>query len=62
LDQALQIEGSAVLYRDSQESLSDALPRLLARWILTHSEAPEMDMIRCMCKARAIVTNGFEAP
>jgi hypothetical protein len=59
LDEALQIERLAPC-REFQESLSDTLPHLLARWMLARSETPEMDTIRCLCKARAIVTNGFE--
>ena len=57
--QALQIE-RLVRSQESQQSPSDTLPFLLARWMLARSETPEIEMIRCLCKARAIVTNGFE--
>jgi hypothetical protein len=40
-----------------QEAFIDALSRLLARWMLTRSQAPELDTIVTLCKTRSIVVN-----
>jgi hypothetical protein len=37
------------------EAFNEALARLLARWILTRAESPEMDTIATLCKTRAYV-------
>ena len=33
----------------------DALSRLVARWLLVRSEAPEMDVLTVLCKARGYI-------
>jgi hypothetical protein len=40
-----------------QEAFIDALSKLLARWMLTRSQAPELDTIVTLCKTRAFVVS-----
>ena len=40
-----------------QEAFIDALSRLLARWMLTRSQAPEMETLTTLCKTHAYVLN-----
>jgi hypothetical protein len=37
------------------EAFHEVLARLLARWMLTRTEAPEMEAITTLCKTRAYV-------
>ena len=37
------------------EAFNEALARLLARWMLTRAESPEMETIEALCKTRAYV-------
>jgi hypothetical protein len=37
------------------EAFHEALARLLARWMLTRAEAPEMETVATLCKTRAYV-------
>jgi hypothetical protein len=39
------------------EAFIEALSRLLARWMLTRSQAPEMDTLTTLCKTHAYVLN-----
>jgi hypothetical protein len=39
------------------EAFIEALSRVLARWMLTHSEAPEMETLTILCKTHAYVSN-----
>jgi hypothetical protein len=36
-----------------QEAFIEALSRLLARWMFTRSQAPEMETLTTLCKTRA---------
>jgi len=38
----------------------EALARLLGRWLLVRSDAPEMDLLTVMCRARACIERGGE--
>jgi hypothetical protein len=40
-----------------QEAFIEALSRLLARWMLTRSLAPEMETMTTLCKTRSFVAN-----
>jgi hypothetical protein len=39
------------------EAFTEALSRLLARWMLTRSQAPEMETMTTLCKTRAYILN-----
>jgi hypothetical protein len=39
------------------EALVEALSRLLARWMLTRSQAPEMETLTTLCRTHAYVLN-----
>lgn len=39
------------------EAFIEALSRLLARWMLTRSQAPEMETLTTLCKTHAYVLN-----
>jgi hypothetical protein len=39
------------------EAFTEALSRLLARWMLTRSQAPEMETLTTLCKTHAYVLN-----
>ena len=39
------------------EALIEALCRLLARWMLSRSQAPEMETLITLCKTRSFVVN-----
>jgi hypothetical protein len=39
------------------EAFTDALSRVLARWMLTRSQAPEMETLTTLCKTHAYVLN-----
>jgi hypothetical protein len=39
------------------EAFIEALSRLLARWMLTRSQAPEMETLTTLCKTRAYILN-----
>jgi hypothetical protein len=41
----------------SPEAFTDALSRVLARWMLTRSLAPEMETLTTLCKTHAYVLN-----
>jgi hypothetical protein len=36
----------------------DALSAILGRWLLVRSDAPEMDLVTIMCRARAYIGRG----
>jgi hypothetical protein len=38
------------------EAIVDTLSTLLGTWLLTHSEAPEMDAVTLLCKARGYIS------
>jgi uncharacterized protein YjiS (DUF1127 family) len=40
-----------------QEAFVEALSRVLAHWMLTRSQAPEMETMIALCKTRAFVVN-----
>jgi hypothetical protein len=40
-----------------QEAFIKALSRVLARWMLTRSQAPEMETMTTLCKTHAYVLN-----
>jgi hypothetical protein len=40
-----------------QEAFIEALSRVLARWMLTRSQAPEMETMTALCKTHAYVLN-----
>jgi hypothetical protein len=39
------------------EAFTEALSRLLARWMLTRSQAPQMETLTALCKTHAYVLN-----
>ena len=39
----------------SQSELIEALSRLLASWMLTRSQAPELEVLATLCKTRAYI-------
>ena len=39
------------------EAFTEALSRVLARWMLTRSQAPEMQTLTTLCKTHAYVLN-----
>jgi hypothetical protein len=39
------------------EAFTEALSRVLARWMLTRSQAPEMETLTTLCKTHAYVLN-----
>jgi hypothetical protein len=39
------------------EAFTEALSRLLARWMLTRSQAPETETLTTLCKTRAYILN-----
>jgi hypothetical protein len=39
------------------EAFTDALSRVLARWMLTRSRVPEMEILTTLCKTHAYVLN-----
>jgi hypothetical protein len=41
----------------AQDAFIEALSRVLARWMLTRSQAPEMEMLTILCKTHAYVSN-----
>jgi hypothetical protein len=40
----------------------EALSAILARWLLVRSEAPEMDLVTVMCRARGYIERGGAEP
>jgi adenylate cyclase len=38
----------------------EALSRLIGRWLLVRSDAPEMDAVTVLCKARAHIARSVE--
>jgi hypothetical protein len=39
----------------SQAAFLDALSHLVGRWLMVRSDAPEMDVVTVLCKARAYI-------
>ena len=55
LDAALQRE-IASEERQPPAAFVEALATLVGRWLLVHSEAPEMDAVTVLCKARGYIS------